>query len=271
MSSEGPSRPSLDPSAWTGAPSWTTVEVLEEAGSTNAVVTERAQAAGRAGAPHGLVVVTEHQTAGRGRLGRSWETPPRAALTFSVLVRPDPAAAGSPWPLLPLLTGVAVVDGIAAAGGPRCGLKWPNDVLVEDLKVGGLLAERIDTPDGPAAVLGVGLNVTTTADELPVPTASSLLLATGRAPDREAVLVSVLERLGDLLDAWARGDSSALLAAYRGRCVTLGRRVRAELPGGTSIEGEAVRIDDDGALVLRSDGGERTVSAGDVVHVRSAG
>jgi BirA family biotin operon repressor/biotin-[acetyl-CoA-carboxylase] ligase len=268
MSSDGPSRPSLDPSALRAAPSWTRVEVLEEAGSTNAVVAERAQTTGRAGAPHGLVVVTEHQTAGRGRLGRTWETPPRAALTFSVLVRPGPEAAGSPWPLLPLLTGVAVVDGITSAGGPRCGLKWPNDVLVDDLKVGGLLAERIDTPDGPAAVLGVGLNVTTAADELPVPTASSLLLATGSAPGREALLVAVLDRLGQLLDDWSHGGSSALLAAYRERCVTLGRRVRAELPGGTSVQGEAIRVDGDGALVLRTPQGERIISAGDVVHVR---
>jgi BirA family biotin operon repressor/biotin-[acetyl-CoA-carboxylase] ligase len=266
MTPAGPSRPPLDATALGAAPSWTSLDVLEEAGSTNAVVTRRAQA----GAPHGLVVVTEHQTAGRGRLGRTWETPPRAALTFSVLVRPGEAATGSPWPLLPLLTGVAVVDGIESAGGPPCGLKWPNDVLLDDLKVGGLLAERIDTPDGPAAVLGVGLNVTTTTDELPVPTASSLLLAAGTAPRREAVLVSVLGRLGDLLDTWAHEDPSALLASYRERCVTLGRRVRAELPGGTAVEGVAVRVDDTGALVLRTDGVERTVNAGDVVHVRSS-
>ena len=265
VSSHQDGRPPLDATTLAEAPGWTSVEVVDETGSTNADVARRAMA----GAPHGLVVVTEHQTAGRGRLGRTWETPPRAALTFSVLVRPGAAAAGSPWPLLPLLTGVAVVDGIAAAGGPACGLKWPNDILLDDLKVGGLLAERIDTPDGPAAVLGVGLNVTTTLDELPVPTASSLLVARGQAPRREAVLVCVLDRLGELLDTWTYEAPAALLTAYRERCVTLGRRVRADLPGGQSLEGTAVRVSDDGSLVVAADGGERVISAGDVVHVRA--
>ncbi len=223
MPTDPSSRPPLDSTLLTTAaahPAWWRVEVVDEAGSTNAVVAARAQA----GEQHGLVVVAEHQTAGRGRLSRVWETPPRAALTFSVLVRPGEAD-GAAWPLLPLLTGVAVVDGIAAAGGPTCGLKWPNDVVHEDLKVAGLLAERVDTPTGPAAVLGIGLNVTTTEAELPVPTATSLLLVAGRAPSREDLLLAVLDRLGALLDSYERGHPSELVDLYRARCVTLGRQV----------------------------------------------
>ena len=120
------------------------------------------------GAGEGLVVVAEHQTAGRGRLDRTWETPARAALTFSVLLRP-----GSPpadWPWLPLLTGYAVARALREAGVPTPALKWPNDVLVDDRKVAGILVERVETPTGPAAVVGIGLNVAPTAEELPVAT-----------------------------------------------------------------------------------------------------
>ena len=125
------------------------------------------------------MVVAEHQTAGRGRLDRSWETPPRAALTFSVLLRPS--VGPEQWPWLPLLTGYAVGTALRDAGFDA-GVKWPNDVLIGDLKVAGILVERVDTPTGPAAVLGVGLNVSTTAEELPVPTATSLALAARRRP-----------------------------------------------------------------------------------------
>ena len=254
------------------APAWARVEVLPEAASTNAVVTERAQQ----GAEHGLVVVADHQTAGRGRLGRTWVTPPGAALTFSVLVRPGqlgPGADSRSWPLLPLMTGVAVAEGLEAGGAPRCALKWPNDVMDGDLKLGGLLAERVETPSGPAAVLGVGVNVSTLPGELPVPTATSLLLGGAAGLDRGRLLLCVLDCLGERLQQWARGDEHNLLEDYRARCSTLGRVVRVDLPGGTTHTGTAVRVDKNGALVLR-DGPrgarETTVSAGDVLHVRPA-
>jgi BirA family biotin operon repressor/biotin-[acetyl-CoA-carboxylase] ligase len=256
------------------APAWTRVEIVDSAASTNALVAERAQA----GAPEGTVVVAEHQTAGRGRLGRSWQTPPRAALTFSVLVRPT-SVPDRAWPWLPLLTGVAVVEGILAAGGPACALKWPNDVMHDGLKLGGLLAERVDTPTGAAAVLGIGLNVSTLRSELPVPTATSLRLAGHPAADRTTVLVHLLDALGRRYGDWARrygdpravpsdGRSGGLLAEYRRHCGTLGQEVRVHLPSGEVLEGVAASIDAEGALVVDTAGGPAVVSAGDVVHVR---
>ena len=236
------------------------VEVLEAAASTNAVVAERA----RAGAPHGLVVVAEHQTAGRGRLDRAWETPARSSLTFTVLLHPRVPAAE--WPWLPLLAGHAVVVALREAEVPA-GLKWPNDVLIGERKVAGILLERVETADGPAAVLGIGLNVSTTTDELPVETATSLTLATGSAPDRTELLVRLLGRLVDEYDAWQAGGAgrtAALRAAYTRACVTLGREVRVELPGGVSRTGVARDIDEGGRLVVD----DLVVGAGDVVHVR---
>lgn len=262
------SRPSLDLSRLTaGTLPWARVEVVDEAPSTNALLAERA----RAGAVEGVVVVAEHQTAGRGRLDRTWTTPPRAALTFSVLLRPKvPDLA---WSWLPLLTGVAVVEGIAAAGGPRCGLKWPNDVMYGGRKLAGLLAERVSTPDGAAAVLGIGLNVSTRSEELPVETATSLQLAGMQRPDRTSLLVAVLEALGTRYLTWAAagGDPGPLLADYRARCTTVGQDVVVSLPSGAALTGRAAGIDATGALVVDSPEGRVTISAGDVVHVRPQG
>ncbi len=268
---DGPAAPRapLDPRllAGTAAP-WTGVEVLEQSPSTNAVLVERA----RQGEAEGLVVVTDHQTAGRGRLGRTWETPPRAALTFSVLLRPS----GVPqdrWPWLTLLAGVAVAEGLRAAGAPPVGLKWPNDVMDGGLKLGGLLAERVDTPTGPAVVLGIGLNVSTLRPELPVDQATSLVLAGMVAPDRTRLLLHVLDALGRGYLTWsaAGGDpADGLLGRYRALCETLGRRVRVQLPSGATVEGTATAVSPDGGLVVDGPEGSLTVTAGDVVHVRPA-
>jgi BirA family biotin operon repressor/biotin-[acetyl-CoA-carboxylase] ligase len=220
------------------------IEVLPRTTSTNAVVAERA----RAGEPHGLVVVAEEQTAGRGRLDRSWVSPPRAGLTFSVLVRPS----GPPhW--VPLLGGLGVARGLRDHADVDAVLKWPNDVLVGDRKLAGLLAEAVDG----AVVLGVGLNVTTTAAELPVPQATSLALEGASTTDRDTVLRAVLRGIADAL-----GDDAR--AAYRELCTTLGREVRLALPGDQSVTGTAEAVDDDGRLVV--DG--TAYAAGDVVHLR---
>lgn len=248
---------------------WTQVEVLAQAGSTNAVVAARA----REGATEGLVVVAEHQVEGRGRLDRRWETPARSALTVSVLLRPEAPAAR--WPWLPLLTGVAVADAVRRRAGLACTLKWPNDLLVDGRKVAGLLVERVETPHGPAAVVGIGVNVSTTADELPVPTAGSLALAgaTGEGLDRTGLLLDVLTELGARYTSWhcAEGGDEALRAAYRERCVTLGQQVRVHLPGGAVRDGRAVDVEADGALRVRTAGGDLVVHSGDVVHVRPVG
>lgn len=244
-----------------GAPDFD-VEVVPEAASTNAILADRA----RDGAAEGLVVVAEHQTAGRGRLDRTWETPARAALTFSVLLRPTVVVAE--WPWLPLLTGLAVSTAVTAAG-VEAGLKWPNDVLVDDLKVAGILLERVETPTGAAAVVGIGLNVSTTAEELPVDTATSLALATGGTFDRTELLVGLLGRLRQQYDAWQAAGSTVLRPAYEAACVTVGRDVKVDLPGGETLLGRATGVDDAGRLVVAGPDGETTVGAGDVIHVRA--
>jgi len=257
-------RPPLDPERLAALGHGLRIEILDAAPSTNAAVADRA----REGGPHGLVVVAEHQTAGRGRLDRSWESPARAALTFSVLLRPRVPAAE--WPWLPLLAGHALATALREAEVPA-GLKWPNDVLVGERKVAGILLERVDTRDGPAAVLGIGLNVSTTEAELPVDTATSVALATGSAPDRTELLTRVLGRLLDEYDAWQAaegpGRTAALRAAYTEACVTVGREVRVELPGGEVRTGTARGIDAGGRLVVD----DFAVGAGDVVHVRRVG
>lgn len=242
-------------------------EVLAQSPSTNAVVTERA----RAGAAEGLVVVADHQTAGRGRLDRSWVTPPRSALTFSVLLVPDRVPVAR-WPWLPLLAGVAVVEGVRRATGLAGGLKWPNDVLLGDAKLAGILVERVERPGGAAAVVGIGLNVSTSAAELPVETATSLVLGGAGEVDRADLLGHVLDALGEEYDAWRAAAGNAgvrLRASYLGVCDTVGRDVRVDLPTGTVLAGRAAGVDADGRLEVVTATGETVVlGAGDVVHVR---
>jgi BirA family biotin operon repressor/biotin-[acetyl-CoA-carboxylase] ligase len=235
------------------------VEVVEEAGSTNALVAERARANG----PEGLVIVAEHQTAGRGRLTRTWETPARSALTFSVLLRP--AVPAESWPWLPLLTGYEVTKALRAAGFDAT-VKWPNDVLIGERKVAGILVERVETASGPAAVVGVGLNVGMTADELPVPEATSLAIE-GEVPDRTELLGLLLDTLWEGYVAWQEGGEAAatrLAASYAAACSTIGQPVRVDLPAGEVLTGTATGIDPSGRLLV--DG--TAVSAGDVIHVR---
>lgn len=177
------------------------IERYDVVGSTNDV----AVAAAGERQPEGLVVVADEQRAGRGRLGRGWESPKGAGLYVSVLLRPPvPPPA---WPLLGLLCGVAAVAALRRAGGVEGALKWPNDVLVDGRKIAGILAEVT----GDAVVVGMGLNVLQTRDQLPRPDATSILLAGGRV-DREALLTAWLDEL-------ARGTTSgAGPAVPRRRC-----------------------------------------------------
>lgn len=242
---------------------WTGLRVVGRTTSTNADVV----AAAAEGADEGLVVVAEHQVAGRGRGGRTWTAPARSGLTFSVLLRP-PLATRPRWGWLPLLAGVAVAAPLARLSGLDVGLKWPNDVLVGERKLGGLLAEA----SGDAVVVGIGINVSLREDELPVPAATSLRLAGSEVADREPVLRAVLRELAVLYRAWvdAGGDAAAsgLLPAYRDACVTLGRPVTVHLPGGRALAGEAVDVDEAGMLLVRDGAQVHALGAGDVVHVR---
>jgi BirA family biotin operon repressor/biotin-[acetyl-CoA-carboxylase] ligase len=239
-------RPPLRPESLAKAlaPDGWRVEVLEEAASTNAVVAERA----RAGEAPGLVVVAEHQSAGRGRQDRTWESPLRAGLTFSVLVaRQEPVT----W--MPLLAGLAVARALREQTGLDAVLKWPNDVLIGDRKVCGLLAEA----SGEAVVLGIGLNVTTTQEELPRPDATSLAIEGATTTDRDPVLRALLRTLKEVL-------AEPSPEGYRALCTTLGREVSLELPGGLTAAGTAEAVDDAGRLVVAG----VAYAAGDVTHVR---
>jgi BirA family biotin operon repressor/biotin-[acetyl-CoA-carboxylase] ligase len=255
-----PARPSVDATA--PVPGWR-LEVLPTSPSTNEHVRLRALH----GEPPGLVVVAEHQTSGRGRLDRSWVTPPRAALTFSLMVSPEGVPLAR-WSWLPLLGGLAVVEGVRRAAGLATTLKWPNDVLVGDDKVAGILVERVEGPAGAFAVVGVGINVSSTREELPVPTATSLALAGATSVDRTALLVATLEAFSRLYDGWLGAAGRGLRPSYVAACSTLGRRVRVELPSGGSLTGQAVGVDDSGRLEVDDGSGVRVLGAGDVVHVR---
>ncbi|MDA2813808.1 biotin--[acetyl-CoA-carboxylase] ligase [Nocardiopsis sp. RSe5-2] len=247
---------------------WTGLEVVPALGSTNTELLARA----REGAEAGRVLVTEHQTAGRGRLGRVFTTPDRAALTFSVLVRPRVGADALGW--LPLAMGVAAVRACGYVAQVFPDLKWPNDVLgPSGGKLAGILAEADFSGGDPAVVVGMGLNVTQGRGELPVDTATSLVLEGDPHGDRDPLLRAVLRAFADVYRAWeaAGGDAeeSGLAREYREHCATLGRRVRVHLPDGRVLEGEAGDVDAAGRLVVRPDAGAaEAVSAGDVVHVR---
>ncbi|MFG2710294.1 biotin--[acetyl-CoA-carboxylase] ligase [Streptomyces goshikiensis] len=248
---------------------WTSVEVLPSTGSTNSDLAARA-----GDLPEGAVLVAEEQTAGRGRLDRSWVAPARSGLFFSVLLKPGAGVPQERWGWLTLLAGVATATGLSRAAGVDTALKWPNDLLVsvdgEERKTGGILAERV----GDGVVVGIGLNVTLTDAELPVPEAGSLALAKATVTDREPLLKAVLRSLEEWYAEWraAGGDpaASGLQETYAAGCATLGRHVRAELPGGRQLTGTAEAVDADGRLVVRTADGEREpVGAGDVVHLRS--
>lgn len=241
----------LDALAAAAGPVWT-VRLLPTATSTNAVAAQDPVA--------GTLVVADHQTAGRGRLDRTWETPPGTALTFSAVV--DPRLDDGAWPLLPLATALAVADGVRRATGLELGLKWPNDLLVGEEKVAGILLERVTAAGRPLAVIGIGVNVGMDADQLPVPTATSLALA-GADADRTAVLGGIAQALAAGMAA-LRADPAGMLASYRAACRTLGREVTVHLPDGSEHRGTATDVDDHGRLVV----GDRVVGAGDVVHVR---
>jgi BirA family transcriptional regulator, biotin operon repressor / biotin---[acetyl-CoA-carboxylase] ligase len=248
-------------------PQWQ-VRLYAEAGSTNALAA--------ADPVRHRIVVADHQQAGRGRLDRAWVTPPGAALTFSAVF--DPVVDVEWWPVLPLVAGYAV----ARALGDFARLKWPNDVMVEDARPGsgsgsgsgsdrkvcGILVERVNSRP-PMVVIGIGINVDQTEDELPVPTATSLALA-GHPVERTALFGAVVRSLRVELGEFARHPQT-FVHRYRGRSATLDRDVRVELPGDRTVEGRVHDFDGHGRMLLETPEGLRTLSAGDVVHVRAPG
>jgi BirA family transcriptional regulator, biotin operon repressor / biotin---[acetyl-CoA-carboxylase] ligase len=243
---------------------------VDSTGSTNADLLALAAE----GAPDGVVLVADHQTAGRGRLGRTWEAPPGSSLLSSVLLRPDLPV--SMLQLINLATAVAASDACDAVAGVRPMLKWPNDLIVRhddgaERKVGGILAESSIKGDGLAAVVvGMGLNVNwplEMPDELAA-IATSLNHHAGQELDREALLVAHLRGLEALLAPLHTVEGrDALLLRYRHLSCTLGREVRIELGSG-AFTGQAVDLDADGHLLVELAGDLVPVAAGDVVHLR---
>lgn len=242
------------------------LDVVASLPSTNAALA----AAARVGAPDRTVLIGEHQTAGRGRSARRWVAPARSGLAVSVLLRPREVPQAR-WGWLPLLAGVALCRTVAELAGVPAELKWPNDLLLGAgrRKAAGILAEVVP---GPAAVIGIGLNVTAQPDELPVPGATSLSVEQSACTDRELLLEALLRDLDRAVLQWCRHggdpDAAGLRAAYRHCCATLGEQVRVELPGQSALTGNAVDLDSEGRLVVLSGGRLRALAAGDVTHVR---
>lgn len=256
------------------------ISIVEEVGSTTTALVDAIRSEPQLW-PLPALLVARHQTNGRGRLGRQWQTEPGTAVTMSVATRPevDPSL----WSWVPLLTGLGTVHALRATCGVAARLKWPNDVVIpvkdaEDLhgwgadrKVAGILVERHDLPE-PTLVIGIGINVLQGPEQLPVPSATSLLLAGARAPEVMSVEVAVVRSLVEIAQRWQAtgGDvrAAGLADEVAAVCGTLGKRVSVDLPGGRRLVGTASRLASDGGLVVEHDGGETVVRAGDVLHVR---
>lgn len=240
------------------------VEVVGSTGSTNADLVMRA----RGGADGWQALVADVQTAGRGRLTRTWSSQRDTSVSMSVLLRPSRPV--SEWALLTHLAGLAVAQAVEKLGAQAV-LKWPNDVLLladEEKKVCGTLAELVPGPT-PAVVIGMGINAFQTRGELPVETATSLLLA-GVSVTRPQVVTAVLEELAELYEGWELYGWGQIKDSYRRHCITLGRTVRVELPDGTAVSGVAQAICDDGRLQVMTASGPQVFAAGDVHHLRPA-
>ena len=239
---------------------WRRIDVVEETGSTNADLLARAAAGEDI---DGAVLIAESQTAGRGRHGRSWSTPPRSQVALSVGVGVG-AVPSEAWGWLPLLTGVAVVDAVAEVAGVTAGLKWPNDVLVGNGKLAGILAE-VAAPE-PVVVVGLGLNVDRGAGSRRHVAVDA---RRDRRPHRRSPTPSCgIWRPGSARWRAAKGADATLAADYRSRSVTIGNRVRASLPGDRAVEGVAADVDDLGRLRIDTGDEVLTVSAGDITHLR---
>ena len=246
---------------------WRRLDVVDETGSTN---DDLVAAAASGVDPAGVVLLTEHQTTGHGRNGRSWAAVPRAQVLMSVGV-PVGGVPPAAWGWLPLLTGVAIVDALFAVTGLRAGLKWPNDVMVSGRKLAGVLAE-VAVP-GEVVVVGIGLNVTLDPGDIPAPGATSLHLLGHSVDDRTSLIRVLLSELARRVTVWraADGDDARLIDDYRARNVTVGQWVRVLLPGDREIVGHARSVDDQGRLVIDDGSAPVAVSAGDIIHLRPYG
>ena len=219
------------------------------------------------GAVDGVVAVAEHQTAGRGRMTRSFESPKGKGLYLSVLLRPQL----QPEQLLPVtaLAGVAVCDAVERICGVRPGLKWPNDPVLGNRKVCGILTEMVlDERGCPNVILGVGMNVSQTAEDFSPEVsklATSLFMALGAEVSRPALAAALIREIDRLYTALLADDLTAYLTAYRRDCVNLGKTIQLIGLDGSREKAEAVDVDEDFGLVVRGENGLlRTVRTGEV-------
>jgi BirA family biotin operon repressor/biotin-[acetyl-CoA-carboxylase] ligase len=248
-----------------------TLHVLEEVASTNTTAAALAQES----APHGTVVVAESQTAGRGRLGRHWHSPSGKNLYCSVLLRTMPAREQqSLWlSWIPLTAALAVSRAVQVFTNLKPSVKWPNDILVGNRKLGGILCESSGIGTAHATVIvGIGLNVNIRRDEFPEDLreiATSLAIETRHPCDRTALLAALLAELETRYESFLAGNHGDILKEYMLRCSTIGRRVRIELAHGEQMDGAADSIQTDGSLrIIRDDRTAVDVRAGDVIHLR---
>lgn len=263
------SRAPIDPATVVAAltePDRWSIDWTARTGSTNADLAGRAES-GRVAA--GQVLVTEEQTAGRGRAGRDWHCPPGAGLMFSVaLDLPAVPIDRRGW--VGAVLGLSIVGALRSEAHVEASLKWPNDVLIDGAKCAGILGEVA----GGRLIVGSGINISLTRAELPRADATSLVLAGGRR-DRPALLAGILNELGRWCDRWSAAagdvDAAGIRAAYLAACSTVGAQVRVLLPAERWVFGEAVDVDAGGALVVEEPTGHRRLfMVGDVVHVRLA-
>jgi BirA family biotin operon repressor/biotin-[acetyl-CoA-carboxylase] ligase len=253
------------------------LEWRQETGSTNLDLLELAASQNL---PHFTVLATANQVAGRGRAGRVWQAPQDSALAISVLLKPDLQSGSDLGSLgwLPLLAGLAMSRTVSKfLFGSEVGVKWLNDVLVDQQKICGILTELTSQGQQIAVVVGAGINLTQAREDLPISTATSLTLQGAQLPTRlgerlDLVLASYLENLNLLFSSFAESgfdpQSSGLRDAVIQNCVTLGRDVRAILPGDSELVGKAISIDASGRLILDVSGVATPVAAGDIVHLR---
>lgn len=252
-----------------GAPGWNSIEVVPSTGSTQADL-KKVAGPGPGQAPDMSALMTNDQTAGRGRLNRVWETPKGSAIALSTLVRPQGMELKQIG-LLPLVTGLAIIDSVVEVAGlspERVKLKWPNDVLVDGRKLCGILVEAVSLE--PASLIAsVGTNVSLQQEELPVPHAISLYLAGAENLDCSELVAGQLRAMSRRQAQWRASDPQ-LLRDYEAVCSTIGANVRVELPGDRVLVGKAIGVRDDGELiVIDQEGQTHYVAAGDVFHVRA--
>ncbi|MDQ0851081.1 BirA family biotin operon repressor/biotin-[acetyl-CoA-carboxylase] ligase [Arthrobacter sp. B3I9] len=285
---ETPDRPPLDLAAlrdesFLAANGIPQLAVVESTGSTNADLL-RAASENPGAYPDLTVLAAEYQTAARGRLDRRWEAPARSSVSVSLVLRPVNAD-GRPLPTqsyswLSLLSALALREVLLETAGLPAELKWPNDVLVRGRKIAGILAQLgpLEGSTVPPVVLGTGLNVSLTTAELPVPTATSVSLEHPATADRTELLKSYLTRFATLYRNFCNADGDPTAGMAGGHSLhkrveavltTLGKQVRAHLPGDQEIIGHASRLDEYGSLMVVDSGGhEHVITAGDVVHLR---